>query len=399
MRVRARFAPAGFLAVAALLIATSASAQMRMPIEDLDRGLRAAESGGEIPLSYRPMPRTMTVTDRLLDRPAGELEAAGFTLPDEFGVVLEYEGGRVALEANGVRVVTQIGNIYTARRRRDEIGNLRRIAGLKSARLARYTKPHLNISRVDVNAVAENAGVGTPPVYNGRAGRGMIIGDVDSGIDWTRPDFSDSLGKTRILYIWDQTDAIGPGPAGFGYGSEWTKNQIDNTPGSVRQTDSDGHGTSVAGVLVGNGWQTGCSQPAYRYVGIAPLANFIEVKTDFSDAGIIDGVNYVFQKAAALGKDAVVNLSLGSQFGPHDGSDTFATAISALTGPGRIVVASSGNDQEDKIHGKMITTSQTPGVDKFTFQVPSYTRNVGTFNDYILITGWYDPTASYTIRL
>ena len=65
MRVRARFAPAGFLAVAALYIATPASAQMRMPIEDLDRGLRAAESGGEIPLSNRPIPRTMTVTDRL----------------------------------------------------------------------------------------------------------------------------------------------------------------------------------------------------------------------------------------------------------------------------------------------------------------------------------------------
>jgi len=344
------------------------------------------------------MPKMQTMNDRLFDHPStGEVES--YSAPSEFGVILEYDGGRVALEASGVRVVSQVGNIFTARMTKDEIGNLRKVAGLKSARLARYTRPHLNVSRVDVNAVAEQNPVGTPPVYQGRAGRNMIIGDIDSGIDWTRADFSDSLGKTRILYIWDQNDAIGPGPSGFGYGSEFTKTQIDNTPGSVRQTDSDGHGTSVAGVLVGNGSQTGCAQPAYRYVGIAPLANFIEVKTDFTDAGIIDGVNYVFQKAAALGKDAVVNLSLGSQFGPHDGSDTFATAISALTGPGRIVVASSGNDQEDNIHGKLTSTSQTPGTDKFTFQVPSYARNPGTFNDYILITGWYDPTASYSLRL
>ena len=147
---------------------------------------------------------------------------------------------------------------------------------------------------------------------------------MDSGIDFTRPDFQDSTGKTRILYIWDQNDLAGPSPAAFGYGSEWTKSQIDNTPGSVRHTDTNGHGTNVAGVLIGNGSETGCSQPAYRYVGMAPRAEFIEVATDFSDAGIIDGVNYIFQQAAALGKDCVVNLSLGGQAGPHDGSDDFS---------------------------------------------------------------------------
>jgi len=401
MRVRPSLAPALFCAGAliALLSPAAAIAQMRMPLDELERGLRAAESGAELPPSNRPLPQGMTVNQRKLDRLATGEAPAPFVAPEEFGVILEYEGGRVALEASGVRVVSQVGDIYTARMRRDEIAALRSVRGLKSARLARYTKPHLNVSRVDVNAVAENAGVGSPPVYGGRAGRGMIIGDVDSGIDWTRSDFADSTGKTRILYIWDQNDAIGPAPSGFGYGSEFTKSQIDNTPGSVRQQDTNGHGTAVAGVLAGNGSLTGCSQPAYRYVGVAPLANIIEVKTDFSDAGIIDGVNYIFQKAAALGKDAVVNLSLGSQFGPHDGSDTFATAVSGLTGPGKIVVASAGNDQEDHIHGKLTTTSTVVGTDRFTFTVPSYSANLGTFNDYVLITGWYDPTASFTIRL
>jgi subtilisin family serine protease len=400
MRVRPNFAPAFLCAVAlSLLLPPPASAQMKLPIDTMDRGLQAAESGAELPPANRPLPRIRSVNDRLLDRVQADAAPAPFVAPDEFGVVIEYEGGRVALEAAGVRVVSQVGDIYTARMRKDEIANLRGVRGLKSARLARYTRPNLNVSRVDVNAVAENAGAGIPPVYSGRAGRGMIIGDVDSGIDWTRSDFADSLGKTRILYIWDQNDAVGPAPSGFGYGSEFTKSQIDNTPGSVRQQDTDGHGTAVAGVLIGNGSMTGCSQPAYRYVGIAPLANFIEVKTDFSDAGIIDGVNYIFTKAAALGKDAVVNLSLGSQFGPHDGSDTFPAAISALTGPGRIVVASAGNDQEDKVHGKLTTTSTVVGTDRFTFQVPSYTANAGTFNDYVLITGWYDPAASYTIRV
>jgi subtilisin family serine protease len=364
----------------------------------LDRGVTSIESGQPVPLRNRPLPSR----GRLQDRHSGRVVAAAvrdYPEPGEFGVMLEFDGSRAELEAAGLRVGTQTGRIFTARVRRAEIGRLRGLSGVRRVQLARYLQPHLNVSGVDVRADLEHGASGSPPVYGGRAGQGLIIGDVDTGIDFTRPDFQDGAGKTRILYIWDQNDLAGPGPSGFGYGSEWTKSQIDNTPGSVRHTDPDGHGTNVAGVLIGNGSETGCSQPAYRYVGMAPLAEFIEVATDFSDAGIIDGVNYIFQKAAALGKDCVVNLSLGSQAGPHDGSDDFTTSIGALTGPGKIVVASAGNDQEERIHGKLTTTSTTVGVDKFVVSVPTYTRNSGTYNDYVLVAGWYDVTASVVVRV
>jgi subtilisin family serine protease len=381
-----------------LLIPLPASAQPIKQGVQLDRGLTQIESGQPVPLRNRPMPSR----GGRLDRNTGRAEAAAprdYVAPSEFGVILEFDGSRAELEAAGIRVGTQTGRIFTARVRRAEIGRLRGLSGMRRVQLARYMQPHLNVSRVDVRADLENGGSGSPPVYGGRAGQGIIIGDVDTGIDFTRPDFQDSTGKTRILYIWDQNDTGGPGPSGFGYGSEWTKSQIDNTPGSIRHQDTNGHGTNVAGVLIGNGSETGCSQPAYRYVGMAPRAEFIEVATDFSDAGIIDGVNYIFQKAAALGKDCVVNLSLGGQAGPHDGSDDFSTSISALTGPGRIVVASSGNEQEDPIHGKLTTTSTTLGVDKFGFNIPLYTKNTGAGNDYILIAGWYDPAASVVIQV
>ena len=386
------------LALFSLLpVAGPASAQVSSGAQ-LDRGLTSIESGQPVPLRNRPLP----VRARRGDHPRGwaaPVAPRDYVEPAEFGVILEFDGSRAELEAAGLRVGTQTGRIFTARVRRAEIGRLRGLSGMRRVQLARYLQPHLNVSGVDVRANLEHGASGSPPVYSGRAGQGLILGDVDSGIDFTRPDFQDSTGKTRILYIWDQNDTGGPGPSGFGYGSEWTKSQIDNTPGSVRHTDTNGHGTNVAGVLIGNGSETGCSQPAYRYVGMAPRAEFIEVATDFSDAGVIDGVNYIFQKAAALGKDCVVNLSLGGQAGPHDGSDDFGTAISALTGPGRIVVASAGNDQEDKIHGKLTTTSTTVGVDNFRFNVPTYTKNSGAQNDYILVAGWYDPTASVVIRV
>ena len=124
-----------------------------------------------------------------------------------------------------------------------------------------------------MRADLEHNATGAPPVYQGRAGRGILIGDVDTGIDFTRPDFNDALGKTRILYIWDQTDLVGPNPSGFGYGTR-VDQVTDRQHAGLRcaHHDTNGHGTKVGGVLIGNGAATGCTQPAYRFVGMAPQA-------------------------------------------------------------------------------------------------------------------------------
>jgi subtilisin family serine protease len=98
-------------------------------------------------------------------------------------------------------------------------------------------------------------------------------------------------------------------------------------------------------------------------------------------------VSYIFQKAAALGKRAVVNLSLGSQQGPHDGTDPFDLMIDALTGPGRIVVVSAGNDAGKGLHGHFPLVAATD--ETMTLSVPAYTPLAGAVNDYLLFTGWY----------
>ncbi len=385
--------------LALTLVAGSALAQPAARGSVLPPTFDRIEAGAPTPVAHRPPVPHASLRNRVMGLQLSE-PAPTWSEPTEYSVIFQYDGMRSDLERAGVRVQSQVGSTWTARVRREEIGNLRGVSGLRNVRLARYMQPHLNTALPDTRGDLEHAPTATiPPRYQGRAGKGILIGDVDTGIDFTASDFADSTGKTRILYIWDQNDLVGPSPSGFGYGSEWTKSQIDNSPGTIRHQDTNGHGTNVGGVLVGNGSQTGCSQPAYRYIGMAPEAQIVEVATDFSDAGIIDGVNYVFQKAAALGMDCVVNLSLGGQFGPHDGSSDFSKAIGALTGPGKIVVASSGNNESDNIHGRLTTTSTTVGTDKFTINVPAYTAAGGTFNDYFLITGWVDPTASVTIRV
>lgn len=208
--------------------------------------------------------------------------------------------------------------------------------------------------------------------YAGVEGQGVIVGVVDSGIDFRHPDFLTTANKSRILYLWDQTGSASP-PAGFNYGTEWTKPQIDLQLANssclsniancltVTERDTDGHGTHVTGSAAGGD---------STYTGMAPKADIIIVKHSGGYQGSgnlsdlyynwVDGVNYVFQKAAALGKPAVVNLSLGSHIGPHDGTSNADRAVANLVGPGKIVVTAAGNEREGKLHGSAtITTTYT----------------------------------------
>ena len=161
------------------------------------------------------------------------------------------------------------------------------------------------------------------------AGRGVVIGTVDTGIEPTHPNFAG-----RILRIWDQT-LNGPGVREGGYGAELT--------GDLMQVSRDtiGHGTHVAGIAAAD-------DPTYG--GIAPEAELVVVKSDLLTAHIADGVRYILRVAAELGRPAVVNLSLGGHGDAHDGTDSLSAIIDAVSGPGRIVCCAAGNEGNDNIH-------------------------------------------------
>ena len=115
----------------------------------------------------------------------------------------------------------------------------------------------------------------------------------------------------------------------------------------MKETDSDGHGTHVAGIAAGNG-----SSSASGYIGVAPDADIIFVKTTFQDADIIDGITYIRQKAAAAGEPFVINLSLGSQDGAHDGTDPMDIDIDTVLAAtsGSAIVVAAGNEGSEAIH-------------------------------------------------
>lgn len=174
-------------------------------------------------------------------------------------------------------------------------------------------------------------------------GKDVIIGYVDQGLDYTHGDFIDENGQTRVLFYWDHSlpDAANT-PLPYGYGQVWDAADIQGgTCGSMEEASA--HGTSVAGAGSSNGLANG------KQKGVAPDSKVIIVETDFNlpnwTLTIADACDFIFKKADSLGLPAVVNLSLGSYLGSHDGNDPAAILMEQLLDeqPGRIIVCAAGN--------------------------------------------------------
>ena len=248
-------------------------------------------------------------------------------------------------EAGG-RIGSIVGPIATVRIPRSSLEALAASVAVRRLELAMPVE--LDQDSVRSHVYADQALAGRPPLDRRVSGKGVIVGVIDTGIDFLHPEFIGDDGKTRILSIWSQTDTAGPHPEGFSYGSAWSRQQIDDevtrvTSGLVRQVDDYGHGTHVTAIAAGRN-------------GIAPEADIIMVQ--FHNAfeelttDILDGASYIYGHAAAAGKPCVINASLGTNNHFHDGSDAVSRGLAALAGnaPGRVFVASAGNRGEQKWH-------------------------------------------------
>ena len=252
--------------------------------------------------------------------------------------------------------------------------------------------PTVSTSLLDESAVAIEAIRARQ--QRGATGREIIIGIVDSGIDWRHDDFRHPDGSTRIKYILDLSEA---GPVYTG--TVYRENQINaalNNAAMVNQIDVSGHGTHVAGIAasdgaIGNGYGD--------YAGIAPEADIVAVKAtrdaegrEFFTDDQIFALAFIDSVAAVLGKPWVANLSLGGHSGGHDGTSVVERYIDKITGPGisgKVVVTVAGNDGDMDIHAKasIASSSNKPII---SFSIDPYVANAGTGNDMVVFSGWYD---------
>jgi subtilisin family serine protease len=275
-------------------------------------------------------------------------------------VLIVWEGGIEPLEQAGVRVRSAQDGIVTADLPTTAISQLRSLRG-GHFELARPMKRELDISLPEMKGTLVHAG---PPAIRGT---GVIIGIVDSGIDYQHGGFRTPEGQTRIRAIWDQNLNARPNetpPAGFTYGVEYKMARINqalamqNPLTKVRHQDDDiGHGTHVAGIAAGDGSDAGNGRPPSTFVGVAPEAEIILVSNKVTTAALgdsvttLEGVRYIFDTAAALARPCVVNMSQGDNIGPHDGTSPLEIGLDRLlNAPGRAFVKSAGNEGASNRH-------------------------------------------------
>jgi len=295
-----------------------------------------------------------------------------------------------ALRAAGAEVSTVAGQVAVFEIPLSRVEALNEVPGLKSVTFPMPLRPSLDVSVPEIHATQVH-GAAIPP-YAGFTGNGVVVGIIDTGVDVAHDDFKNDDGTTRISYIWDQTDGVGPSPgAPYTYGTQWTAATINS--GQVREKDNDGHGTHVTGITAGNGRATGNGQPQYTYIGVAPEAEIMVCKTTFFTDEVIDAVKWMQNRAGS--KPCVINLSLGGQMGPHDGTDPFDLALAGLSGPGRIIVGAVGNDGGSGIHAE--GTVPGSGTLNFHFSIPNYTPTSG--QDVVLLDAWYPGTGNLTTTL
>lgn len=222
-------------------------------------------------------------------------------------------------------------------------------ADVKGLRISskKRSVPHLDRVAIDTQLLA--SGSGTRQVS--QTGDGVFIGIVDSGFDLTHPMFRDSANKLRVAGLLVQRETT------LAPDQEFTTAQIELalSSGENPAVDENGHGTHVATIAGGSKFE--------QLEGVAPKAKFLLVKTNFIDTD--KAVSWIFNKSGT--KPCVVNLSLGHHFGAHDGTDAEERLFETITGPGKLIVASAGNERNDSLHiGGRFSSGETQTV---TFDV------------------------------
>ena len=200
-------------------------------------------------------------------------------------------------------------------------------------------------------------------------GTGVLIGFIDTGIDYQNPVFRNLDGSTRIVGIWDQSVQAGRAPEGFSYGSEYDREQINRALRSeaplqiVPSVDTNSHGTFLASIAAG------AANEENQFIGAAPEASIAMVKLKeakqylkdfyhihtqgpcYQENDIMLGIEYLDRLAEREQLPLVICIAIGTNMGGH-------SALSPLTGllevyssiSNRVVVIAAGNEANQRHH-------------------------------------------------
>ena len=295
----------------------------------------------------------------------------------------------------------------------------------------------LSASCIPANRIFYNAlpDVSEPPFT--LTGKGVLIGIIDSGIDFTNPDFRNPDGSTRIRALYDiQQNRIFSREDINLYLQSEAFERINNpnlqneassenvTISLSRAIDFSGHGTAVAGIAASNGasskgyFEGAASETSAGYenssagyenssagyagslAGVAPEAELLVVKLgpDIPDSfprttQLMKAVNWTVLTATEMGMPISINISIGNTYGPHDGSSLLETFLDAAAEVGRTsICVGSGNEGSDRGHTS-ITFGQNETGTKY---IP---LSIGDYETGLTIQLWKNYSSDCSVAL
>lgn len=291
-----------------------------------------------------------------------ELNVGYDTQEKKWDLIIKYAGNLDALRNLNVEVTELQGGYAILKASESEISQLASVKEIEY-----IEKPKRLFFAVDQGKTAsciDELQI-DPPLLDGEEalfGKGILIAVIDSGVDYTQPEFRNSDGSSRILAIWDQSVPGNP-PEGYLLGTEYVKTQIDealrsgNTLDSLETLDISGHGTEVLGIAAGNN-------------GVAPQADILVVKLGNSGEDsfpmtteLMQAVDYVVKKAMEWNLPTAINLSFGNVYGPHNGSGLLETYLTDMAGIWKnVIVTGTGNEGNTAGHVSRMVDSRSAGA-------------------------------------
>ncbi len=194
--------------------------------------------------------------------------------------------------------------------------------------------------------------------YISPTGKDIIIVIIDSGINYLHPDFIKSDNTTKIISIWDQESTLKPPPEGYLFGSEFTREEINEyikRNDSSLSVDNIGTGTIAAGIAAGLG------RGNSSYDGVAVDAELVVIKLksykdtfakgkiNYEESDFLAGIKYALEVADRENKRMIINLTVGAR--STSGIEvSILDSFEELDGSGRIVVCGAGNEGNTDIH-------------------------------------------------
>lgn len=247
-------------------------------------------------------------------------------------------------EALGFRLQTRLQTMCTGLIPVNRLEALGAVDGVRQVQPGQRGHINMDQSRkaTRVDRLQDEGALVVPDVPSFR-GDGVIVGVVDGGMEYIHPNFydPDDAALLRVQRVWSQRESNGMSPSGYDYGVEYIGESAIERAGYAR--DNETHGTHTTGIAAGSGADS-------KFRGVASKADLVLVPSTLMTGDILDGVNYIRDYAQEEGKPCVVNLSIGVQIGPHDGTSAFDRALDEMKAPGFVVVGAAGNDGDRALY-------------------------------------------------